>query len=62
MNNLKPKKPCGQCPIKAFYKGLPGTKVKLNMITSTVANKYAVVKIFGCGSIVGLSSFFFRKI
>ena len=23
-NNLKPKKPCGQSSIKAFYKGLPG--------------------------------------
>ena len=58
-NNLKPKKPCGQSSIKAF---LPGKKGKLNMITSTVANKYAVVRSFGSSSIVGLSSFFFWKI
>ena len=30
--------PCGQSSIEAFYKGLPRKKVKLNMITSTVAN------------------------
>ena len=34
----------------------------MNMITSTVANKYAAVKSFGSISILGLSSFFFWKI
>ena len=53
-NNLKSKKPCGQSSIKAFYKGLPETKGKL-MITSTVANKYAVVRIFSSSPIVGTS-------
>ena len=61
-NNLQPKKPCDQSSIKAFYKCLPGKKGKLNMITSTVANKYAVARSFGSSSIVGLSSFFFWKI
>ena len=61
-NNLKPKKFCGQSSIKAFYKGLSVKKGKLDMITSTVNNKYAVVKSFGFSSIVGLSSFFFWKI
>ena len=61
-NNLKPKKPCGQSPLKAFYKGLPGKNGKLNMITSTVTNKYTVVRSFGFSSIVGASSFFFWKI
>ena len=56
--NLKPKKPCGQSSIKAFYKGLPGKKGKLNMITSTVAKKYAFERIFCSSSILGLSSFF----
>ena len=60
-NNLKPKKFCGQSSINAFYKGLSVKKGKLDMITSTVNNKYAVVKSFGFSSI-GLSSFFFWKI
>ena len=60
-NNLKPKTFCGQSSIKAFYKGLSVKKGKLDMITSTVNNKYAVVKSFGFSSI-GLSSFFFWKI
>ena len=55
INNLKPKKYCGQ------YCGLLGKKGKLNMITSTVANKYAVVKSFGFSSVVGLSCFFLWK-
>ena len=54
-NNLKPKKPCGKCSIKTFYKCLPGKIGKLNMITSTVANKYAVVRSFGSSSILGCS-------
>ena len=37
-NNLNHAKPCGQSSIKAFYKGLPEKKGKLNKITSTVAN------------------------
>ena len=45
--------PCGQSSKKTFYKGLPGKNSKLNMITSTVANKYAVVRSFGSTSIVG---------
>ena len=45
-NNLKPKNSCGQSSIKAFYKRLPGKKSKLNMITSTVANKYAEMLTF----------------
>ena len=53
--NLKPKKPCGQSSIKTFYKDLAGKKCKFNVITSTVANKYAVVRISGCSSIVGFS-------
>ena len=61
-NNLKPKKFCDQSSTKAFYKGLSVKKGKLDMITSTVNNKYAVVKSFGFSSIVGLSSFFFWKI
>ena len=31
------------------------------MITSTVANKYAVMRSFGSSSVVDLSSFFFWK-
>ena len=54
-NNLKPKKYCGQSC------GLPGKKGKLNMITSTVANIYAVMGSFGSSSVVDLSSFFFWK-
>ena len=57
-NNLKPKKklkPCGQSSIKAFYKGLPGKKGKSSIITSTVANKYAVVRSFDSSSFVGCS-------
>ena len=38
-----------------FNHGLPGRKGKLNMITSTFANKYAVARSFGCSSIVGCS-------
>ena len=53
--NLKPKKPCGQSSRKTFYKDLPGKKCKFNVITSTVANKYAVVRISGSCSIVGCS-------
>ena len=53
--NLKPKKPCGQSSIKTFYKDLAGKKCKFNVITSTVANKYAVVRISGSCSIVGCS-------
>ena len=49
-NKLKPKKPCGQSSIRAFYKCLPGIKGTLN-ITSTVANKYAVVRSFRSSSI-----------
>ena len=45
--------PCGQSSKKTFYKGLPGKNSKLN--TSTVANKYAVVRSFGSSSIVGYS-------
>ena len=41
--------------------GLPGKKGKLDMITSTVANKYAVMRSFGSTSVVDLSSFFFWK-
>ena len=52
-NSLKPKKYCGQSC------GLPGKTGKLNMITSTVANKYAVMRSFGSSSVVDLSSFFF---
>ena len=33
--------------------GLPGRKSKLNMITSAVPNKRAVVRSFGSSSIVG---------
>ena len=54
-NNLKPNNPCGQSSIKAFYKSLPGGKGKLYMITSTVANKYAVVRSFGSSSTLGCS-------
>ena len=54
-NNLKPKKPRGQSSIKTFYEGLPGKKSKLNMITSTVADKYAVVRSFGFRLILGRS-------
>ena len=54
-NNLKPKKSCDQSSVKAFYKGLLGKKGKLNMITSTVANKYPVVRRFGSSSIIGCS-------
>ena len=54
-NNLKPKKYYGQSC------GLPGKKSKLNMITSTVANKYAVMRSFGSSSVLDLSSFFFWK-
>ena len=61
-SNLKYKKPCGQSSIKAIYKGVPGKKGKLNMITSAVANKYAVVRSFVSSLIVVLSSFFFWKI
>ena len=49
------KKYCGQSC------GLPGKKSKLNMITSTVANKYAVMRSFGSSSVLDLSSFFFWK-
>ena len=38
-----------------------GKKSKLNMITSTVANKYAVMRSFGSSSVSDLSSFFFWK-
>ena len=60
-NNLKPKKPWDQSSIKAFYKGFPAKKGKLNLqkrvswITSTVANKYAAVRSFGSSSVVGCS-------
>ena len=37
---------------KTFYKGLSGKKGKLNLITSTAANKYTVVRSFGPSSIV----------
>ena len=47
--------PCGQSSKKTFFKGLPGKNSQLNMITSTVANKYAVVRSFGSSSIVGYS-------
>ena len=36
-----------------FNQGLPGRKGKLNMIISSVANKYADVRSFGFCSIVG---------
>ena len=39
----------------AFNQGLPGRKGKLNMVSSTFANKYAVVRSFGSSSIVGCS-------
>ena len=55
ITNLKPKKPCDQSSIKAIYKGLPRKKGKLNMITSTVANKFAVVRSFGSSSVAGCS-------
>ena len=42
--------------MKAFYKGLPGKKGKLHMITSTVVNKYADVRCCCSSSIIGLSS------
>ena len=42
--------------MKVFYKGLPGKKGKLNMITSTVVNKYTDVRGFCSSSIIGLSS------
>ena len=58
-SNLKSKNPCGQSSMEAFYKGLPGKKGKLNLITSAVANKYAVVRVFGCSLIVVIKSFFF---
>ena len=61
-SNLKYKKPCGQSSVKAIYKGLSGKKGKLNMITSAVANKYAVVRDFGSSLIAVLSSFFFWMI
>ena len=61
-NGLKPKKPCGQFSMRAFYKGLPEKWGKLNMITSTIANKYAFVRRFGSISVSGLSYFFFWKI
>ena len=61
-SNLKSKKHCGQSSIKALYKGLPAKKGKLNLITSAIANKYAVVRVFGPSLIVVLSSFFFWKI
>ena len=51
-NNLKHKKPCGQSSIKIFYKELLEKKVKLNMVTSTVANKYVAFRSFGSSSIV----------
>ena len=60
--NLKPEKLCGQSFIKAFCKGLSGKKGKLNLITSTVANKYAAVRSFSSSSIAGLSYLFFWKI
>ena len=41
--------------IKTFYKGLPERKGKLNMVTSTVANIYPVVRSFGSSSIIGCS-------
>ena len=58
-SNLKSKKPCGQSSIETFYKSLPGKKGKLNLITSAVANKYAVVRVFSSSLIVVLKSFFF---
>ena len=54
-NNLESNKPCGQYFINAFCKGLPGKKGKLNLITSTFANKYAAVKSSGSSSIVRCS-------
>ena len=57
-NNLKPTKPCGQSSIKAFHRGLPRKKGKLNKITSTVTNKYAFLRSFGSSSIVGCSEKF----
>ena len=60
--NLAYENPCCQSSIKAIYKGLPGKKSKLNMITSTVAKKYAVVRGFSSSLIVALNSFFFWKI
>ena len=53
--NLKHKKSCGQSFIKTFYKGLPGKKGKLNMVTSTVANKYDFERSFGSTSIASCS-------
>ena len=49
--NLKSKTSCG----KSFYEGFPRKKGKLNMITSTVANKYAIVRSYGSSSMAGLS-------
>ena len=46
---------CVQSSIKTLYKGLLGKKGKLNIITSTVANKYSVVRSFGSSSDVGCS-------
>ena len=55
---MKYKKPCGQSYIKTFYKGLPGNNGNLNLITSAIANKYAVLRVFGSSLIVVLSFFF----
>ena len=52
-SDLKPKNYCGQSSIKTFYKRITWKKGKLNIITSIVANKYAVVRSFGSTSIVG---------
>ena len=52
-SDLKPKNSCGQSSIKTFYKRITWKKGKLNIITSIVANKYAVVRSFGSTSIVG---------
>ena len=56
--NLTPKKPCDLSSAKAFHKGWPWKKLKLNIITSTVASKYAALRSFGSSSIVGSSSIF----
>ena len=40
---------------------MPGKNDKLNLITSAVANKYAVLRVFSSSLIVVLSSFFFLE-
>ena len=60
-SSLKHKTSWGQASINAFYKGLRGKKDKSNMITSVVANKYAVVGGFG-SSLIVVPSYFIYKI